>query len=212
MNAEKVWRPLPDVGSRRTCRGRIEVLAMPQLQDQQLPQPERVIAPAGEMLLQQARHEHGLEVSALLRSGSVEDLGEQPRQSPAEPGTERNPEALLFAIQNAGREHRAQRFLHDVLPAAVPALEAGAQRGDEVGRRPGPGTRSNRATLGCGRYRSDPPNSSAPPSPDRTTVTCRRAISDTYQAGIADESANGSSKCAIRSSRIDNPSGRTTSS
>ena len=39
-------------------------------------------------------------------------------------------------------------------------------------------------------------------------MTCRRAISETYHVGMADESANGSSKCAIRSSRIDRPSGR----
>ena len=40
----------------------------------------------------------------------------------------------------------------------------------------------------------------------------RRAISETYHVGIADGSANGSSKCAISRSRMASASGRTTNS
>ena len=91
-------------------RGRIEVLPVPQLEDEQLPQPQRVIALAGEVLPQQARDERRLEVAALLRARRVEDVGEETRQSAAEPGAERDAEALLAPLENRVRQQRAAAF------------------------------------------------------------------------------------------------------
>src|SRR5215831_15223948 len=69
----KVGTPLPDVGSGRADRG-VEILPVPELEDEQLPQPQRVVALAGEVLAQEPADERGVEIAALPRPRRVEDV------------------------------------------------------------------------------------------------------------------------------------------
>src|SRR5262249_48114624 len=60
--------------------------------------------------------------------------------------------------------------------------------------RTGRGSReTQRQSAGPATWRLYPPKTSSPPSPDRHTVTCRRAADDTRCVGSADGSGNGSS-------------------
>ena len=52
-------------GARRDSRRGIEIAPLPELEDEQLPESQRVIAAPGKMLLHQPIHEPGLEVPSL---------------------------------------------------------------------------------------------------------------------------------------------------
>src|SRR5436305_4451018 len=89
QRAGKMGTALPDVGSRGAHRG-VEILPVPQLEDEQLPQAQGVIALAAKVLPQQPADERRVEVAALARARGVENVRKQVRESAAEPGAERN--------------------------------------------------------------------------------------------------------------------------
>ena len=62
-------RSLPGDAGRGSRRGRVEILPVPELEDQQLPEPQRVIAASGQVLVQQPVDERRLEVAALAGPG-----------------------------------------------------------------------------------------------------------------------------------------------
>src|SRR6478735_844768 len=93
-NGAKVGTPLHHVGSGSAYRG-VEILPMPELEHEQLPEAKRVVALAGQVFFQEPTDERAVEVAALACARRVEHLGEQSRQAPAEPNAERNAEPLL---------------------------------------------------------------------------------------------------------------------
>src|SRR5581483_12077139 len=87
------------------------VLLMPPLENDELPEPQRVVAPAREMLVDHAAHECRLEVAALQGRRREERIGEQLAEIPAEPRAERHAEALLATVQDVGRQQRRRDLL-----------------------------------------------------------------------------------------------------
>ena len=97
---------------------------MPELEHEQLPEAQRVIACAADMFLDQAGDERRLEIAPLPRSRCIEHVGEEIGQSPAEPDAHRHAEALLPAVENSRGQQRPQRLFQNVLAAAACDLEA----------------------------------------------------------------------------------------
>src|SRR5262249_50707472 len=81
----------------------IEIPTVPQLEDEQLPEAQRVGAFAGQVFAQQPRHERRLEIAALSGAGRGEHVGEEIRQSAAEPRSGRGPSSLFPSAPSAGR-------------------------------------------------------------------------------------------------------------
>ena len=80
---------------------------MPALEDHQLPQPQGVIAAAGEVFIDEAVDEARLEVAALLCPGREERVGEQLAQPAAEPEAEGHAEPLFAPVHEAARQEDA---------------------------------------------------------------------------------------------------------
>ena len=85
---------------------------MPQLEHQQLPQAQRVIAAARQMLRHQAVDESRLEVAALAGPRRLQGLDHEVASAAAEPRTDRHTEAMLRALDStsAGRSRAATFF------------------------------------------------------------------------------------------------------
>src|SRR3954453_21710865 len=91
----------------RLHRGRgVDVLTLPQLEHQQLPEPEGVIPSAGEVLVYQPANEGGLEIAALARSRGLEHVRKDVSQAAPEPDAKRNPKPLVLAIRESRRQQR----------------------------------------------------------------------------------------------------------
>ena len=137
------------------CQRRVDVLLMPPLEHDELPQPQRVVALAGQVLVDELADEGRLEVAALEAGGRQQRVGEQFAQVAAEPGAERHAEPLLAAdrADRAGQQ-RGRDFFQDVLAPAVLDLHRRRQRRRQT-RRPrcraaARATRSS-APCSCGR-------------------------------------------------------------
>src|SRR4029079_15639227 len=107
-------------------------MAVAKLEDEQLPQPQRVVARPREVLAEQPGHKDRLEKAALLRARRSEHVEEETGEPAAEPAAERHPEALLAPVENRVGQQRAEGFLEDVFPSSVADLEARRQRRREV--------------------------------------------------------------------------------
>src|SRR5215207_1224054 len=83
---------------RRQSR-RVHIFAMPQLEHQQLPQAQRVIALAAQVLVENPIDEPIVEIAALAGAGRTEHVTERIAQRPAEPVPERYRESLLRSIE-----------------------------------------------------------------------------------------------------------------
>src|SRR5215471_7834831 len=104
---------------KKTSRKRIDVLLMPPLEDHELPQPERVIARAGHMLVNDAAYERWVEVAALERTSRQEGVAEQIAELSAEPHVERHAKPLLAAIDQAGWKKLRRHLLEDVFTPSI---------------------------------------------------------------------------------------------
>ena len=98
----------------------VQVLAVPELEDEQLPQPQRVIAASGQVLVDDPVDERRFEVAALPRSRRLQHVREHLGQSAAEPDAERNAESLFLPIRMPAGSSDRSRLLQDVLAAAIP--------------------------------------------------------------------------------------------
>ena len=67
----------PERFDRRT----VEVFAVPQLEHQQLPEPQRVVAAAGEVLAHDAIDERRLEIAALARARALQRVEHEVREA-----------------------------------------------------------------------------------------------------------------------------------
>ena len=85
------------------------ILPVPELEDEQLPEPQRVVALAGQVFVDEAVDERRLEVAALARRRRPQHVGEEVAQAAAEPDAERHAEALLPAIEDLGRQQAPRR-------------------------------------------------------------------------------------------------------
>src|SRR3954470_14654150 len=104
----------------RVHRGRdVQVLTLPQLEHQQLPEPQGVIPSAGEVLVHQPINEGGLEIAALAGSRGLEYVRKDVSQAAPEPDAKRDPKPLLPAVRDPRRQQRADGLLEDVLTTPV---------------------------------------------------------------------------------------------
>src|SRR6187455_3041880 len=96
-NREGVW-------SGRAGDRAVDVGLMPPLEHDELPQPECVIAFAGEMLVHEQTHERRLEVAALQRARRQQRVGEQLAQLAPEPHTDRHTKTLFPPVDDFLRQ------------------------------------------------------------------------------------------------------------
>src|SRR5438034_9759578 len=104
---------------------------MPPFEYDELPQPQRVIAPARKMLVEQPLDERGLEI---LESGAgrrQKRVDEQLAKIAAEPYAKRHTEALLRPVEQIARQQARRHFLQHVLAPAVFDLHRRGQRRGE---------------------------------------------------------------------------------
>src|SRR5437764_2440157 len=86
----------------------IDVLLMPALEDDELPQPQRMVAPARQMIVDQLLDERRLEIPAGETGWREQRVGEQLPQIASEPDAERHAESLLAPIEQVAR-HEPRR-------------------------------------------------------------------------------------------------------
>src|SRR4249919_1445452 len=110
-------------GARRGSRRGIKIAALPELEDEQLPESQRVIAASRKMLVHQPIHEPRVEVPSLPGPSRHKDIREHVCESASKPDAKRNSEPLFPSIEDSIRQQRADRLLQDVLPPAVFDLE-----------------------------------------------------------------------------------------
>src|SRR3954469_8977315 len=84
----------------RRQRARIDILAMPQLEHEQLPQPQCVVPPACQMFMDEPVDETRLEVAPLARPRRAQNIGKHVGQSTTEPDAKRDTESLLLPIDD----------------------------------------------------------------------------------------------------------------
>ena len=128
-------RPRGRAGGNRGCgqwKSLIHVLLMPPLEDDELPETQRVVALAREVLVHELPHEQRLEVAALEARRRQQRVGEELPEISAEPRAKRYAEPLLAPIQNLGRQQRRRDFLQHVLAAAILDLQRRRQRRREL--------------------------------------------------------------------------------
>src|SRR6476660_3491959 len=85
-------------------RAFVNILAVPQLEDQQLPEAQRMISTAAQMFMDESVDESGLEVAALAGTRRSQDIGEHIGQSTAKPDAKRHPKSLFLSIENLCRQ------------------------------------------------------------------------------------------------------------
>ena len=167
---------------------------MPELEHQQLPQPQRVIAPAGQVLVDEPVDERRFEVAALPRSRRLAARPRRARVSPPRNHTPSGtPKPCFFRSSDAGAAAATGRdALQDVLAPAVRILKRGGQRRGEIDDR---GCRAAARAI-----RSSAPCSCGPPSSARLRADTFR--NRTASSGCACGSAsNRSNRAAERSLR-----------
>src|SRR5690349_972307 len=111
----------------RRDRASVDVLPVPEFEDDERPEPERMLTSSGHVLVDDARDERRVEVAALSCAAGQKDVGKQLAYAAAEPAAERYFEAAFAPVQDVARQQRRRRLLQDVLPPAVTDLQVGRQ-------------------------------------------------------------------------------------
>src|SRR5918993_4391646 len=107
-------------GSIRREHRAVHVLAMPQFEDHELPQPHGVVARAGQMFAQQAVEEGLLKVAPLADAPRPEHVAEDLAQGATEPHADRYAEALLATVDDVVRQHpRGYLLQQDFAPTVA---------------------------------------------------------------------------------------------
>src|SRR6185503_19532478 len=79
---------------------RVEILPMPELEDDQAPEPQRVIAAARQVFANEAIDEPAIEISAFLRGARQQHIREEFAEVSSEPAADRYGKSLLAAIED----------------------------------------------------------------------------------------------------------------
>src|SRR3954469_13098565 len=104
-----LWR------ARRRARAIFNILTMPSLEDDKLPEAEGVIAFVGQVLVDNPAHEPGMEITTAEARRRQQRVSKQRAQVAAKPRAERHAEALLAAVEDLRRQHARRHFFEDVL-------------------------------------------------------------------------------------------------
>src|SRR5438045_7598593 len=96
----------------------VDIVVVPALEYDELPQAQRVVAAAGEMLVEKAPHERRLKIVGGRRR-ALQRVGEQITEFAAEPDTKRHAEALLGSIEEIARKQARSHLFQYVLAASV---------------------------------------------------------------------------------------------
>src|SRR5512147_3148929 len=100
---------------------------MPPFEHDELPETQRVVAPARYVFVDEVSDEPRLEVSTLQTRWGEQRVGEELAQVAAEPDAKRDAEALLATVENLGRQQGRRDLLQDVLATALADLHSGGQ-------------------------------------------------------------------------------------
>src|ERR1044072_8073157 len=110
----------------------VQVLTVPQLEEDESPEPQGVVAAPGDVLANHAIHERRIEVSAFASRLRSKDIGEKLAEVAAKPAADRYGEALFPPIENLWREQSRRSFLEDVLLPSVLYLETSGNGSSEI--------------------------------------------------------------------------------
>src|SRR5215211_2502481 len=106
------------------CRATLEPTPVPQLEDEEGPQRLAVVSPAGKMLGDESLHLLRLEEPLTTDPLGRQLVLQRFAQLALEPGGDRDPEALLPAVRDTGRQHIAHSLLQQVLRVEPAELES----------------------------------------------------------------------------------------
>ena len=104
---------------------------MPQLEYDEGPESQGVIAASADVLANHSIDESAIEIPAFAGGPGAQHVGKEFAQVSAKPATDRNGEALFASVQDFLREKGRCRFFENVFLAAILDLEV---RGDTGGK------------------------------------------------------------------------------